>query len=88
MKYKSQNYGIAGMHDGKINLPEEVDHFLEGIKDTEQLKNIIARIYAHLAKKLEADDLAAVIDTMEMNEDTGDITITYDNGVPATEETE
>ena len=53
--------------DGKIKGIKEVEDFLDSNSDADTLVGYIGD----------------VIDTMNMDEDTGDITITYDNGEEA-----
>ncbi len=41
-------YGLAGHHDEKINTPNEVEHFLKGFKENDQLKSLLSTMYQQI----------------------------------------
>lgn len=131
MKQKNKSiYGIAGQtsyvkpnNNGKIDLPSELEQFLDGISDDAKLKQLLnaiiekipvftekqlaalnsgitsdlvtklsalpdnASLTQELSQKLENSDLADVIDTVAIADETnGDITIQYEDDEPEPQE--
>lgn len=74
MKSNSKNgiYGIAGLDDGKLNRPEEIDKFLEGISDKERLVNILRQMLQTLETSISRkQDTISDLNTIRSNAEAG-----------------